>query len=95
MTAIDTHLEILVLLDSPLLPGLAPELVPLRDRVAAEIAKLEAARCTNCAKKSIHRNLRRIAEEMGAMIRKSPDLQRVVDALQISSAQAKQEPTHV
>lgn len=88
---IDPDLEILVILDSPQLDGLAPELAPYRDRVQEAAAKIASASCSSCARRKTHRILQRIAAEMTKKIYASPALHRVLDALFTTAAQVTQE----
>jgi hypothetical protein len=85
---IDPDLEILLILDSPQLNGLAPELVIYRDRVQVEAARIEKASCSSCTQRKVYRALKKIAMELAKTVFKSPELQKVMDALQASAAQA-------
>lgn len=89
----DPRLSPLLMLESPHLDGLAPELVQFREKVLEEVDKSQKAGCSGCAKKVLNRNLRRIVADMAAAIDASPELQRVVGVLKITAEQ-RLEATH-
>jgi hypothetical protein len=87
--AIDPNLAILVVLDSPQLDGLAPELTPLRAKATKVAEGINTARCSSCAKRSAHRALLAIAVELRTLVASNPSLQRVIGVLQTAAAQPK------
>lgn len=86
---IDPNLAILIVLDSPQLDGLAPELTPLRVKATKVAEGINAARCSSCAKRSAHRALLAIAVELRTLVASNPSLQRVIGVLQTAAAQPK------
>lgn len=86
-------LEVLIALESPLLDGLAPELVLLRTRVAEVAAALDKpAECTGCERGRVLRTLAVFAEELQARLDADPALRSVFPSLMIT---AKQSMSHV
>lgn len=89
---IDTNLDILRILDSPQLPGLAPELIPFRDRALAIAKSLGTPQgCQSCAKAAAHRGLLAIAIELRTVLAGNPTLLGIVEILGTPAAQAKKE----
>lgn len=86
---IDPNLAILIVLDSPQLDGLAPELTPLRAKATKVAEGINTARCSSCAKRSAHRALLAIAVELRTLVASNPSLQRVIGVLQTAAAQPK------
>ena len=86
-------LDILDILSSPLLPGLAPELVPFRDQAAVIVAKFEGHHsCNSCARNAAWAGLASIAMELNKRRNENPELAAVFSTLLTS---AEQVATHV
>lgn len=90
MTHIDSDLEVLLILGSPQLDGLAPELTGFRDELEKISLPLDTASCTGCAKRGIRRRLGALAARVSDTIKASPQLQGVVDALMTTAIQAEE-----
>ena len=88
LQGVDPDLEILMILDAPQLQGLAPELVPYRDKVEQLGKKVETASCSSCTRRKVQRALVGVAREVAEKIYSTPELQGVVDALMTSALQA-------
>jgi len=82
-------LDVLVALESPLLDGLAPELVGLRARAAEAAAHLEdPAGCQGCARAAVIRTMTVLATELQATLDSSPELRGLFPALMTTAQQS-------
>ncbi len=85
MNDLSVEFENLHLLDSPLLPTLAPELVPIRDLVLEAMKSGSASGCTSCQKRAVITKLAELHAQMQELIDGSPDLQQVLPQLLTSA----------
>jgi hypothetical protein len=82
------EINALVALESPLLQGLAPELIDLRDRAVEVANRMEApGGCSSCAKQRGALDLRIIASELMARVNNSPQLSGIFPSLMITAKQ--------
>ena len=89
VTVAPNPLEVLVALESPLLDGLAPELVDIRARASQAAAKLEGpSECSSCERGRVLRTLAVLAEELQGKLDADPALRSVFPSLMITAKQS-------
>ena len=81
-------MDLIKVLDSPLLRALAPELLPFLTKVQKLRDETTQASCTSCAKRRVMVELLTIQQNMKNIIDAKPDLAAVLPQLQASLPKA-------